>query len=116
MQKSSPSLTMTCVKVVYCVRMNAPRMHSALKRRLGDAAQITHRGMQLRPGGARLADVDYIPAFPITPQTEIIELLAQWTAAGTMPARFVSLDSEHSMFSAAGAAAATGGACVYGHL
>jgi len=58
--------------------------------------------------GARLADVDYIPAFPITPQTEIIELLAQWTAEGTMPARFVTLDSEHSMLTAAGAAAATG--------
>ena len=28
--------------------------------------------------GARLAEVDYVPAFPITPQTEIIELLAQW--------------------------------------
>jgi pyruvate ferredoxin oxidoreductase alpha subunit len=58
--------------------------------------------------GARLADVDYIPAFPITPQTEIIELLAEWTTAGTMPARFVTMDSEHSMLTAAGAAAATG--------
>lgn len=58
--------------------------------------------------GARLADVDYIPAFPITPQTEIIELLAQWVADGSLPAKFVSMDSEHSMFSAAGAAAATG--------
>ncbi|ETW97381.1 MAG: pyruvate synthase [Candidatus Entotheonella factor] len=58
--------------------------------------------------GARLADVDYIPAFPITPQTEIIELLAQWTADGTMPARFVTMDSEHSMLTAAGAAAAAG--------
>jgi pyruvate ferredoxin oxidoreductase alpha subunit len=57
---------------------------------------------------ARLADIDYIPAFPITPQTEIIELLAQWSANGEMPARFVSMDSEHSMLTAAGAAAATG--------
>jgi pyruvate ferredoxin oxidoreductase alpha subunit len=58
--------------------------------------------------GARLADVDYIPAFPITPQTEIIELLAQWAAAGEIPARFVTMDSEHSMLTAAGAAAAAG--------
>jgi len=57
---------------------------------------------------ARLADVDYIPAFPITPQTEIIELLAQWSASEEMPGRFVSMDSEHSMLTAAGAAAATG--------
>src|SRR5712691_2117074 len=58
--------------------------------------------------GARLADVDYIPAFPITPQTEIIELLAQWSANGDIPARFVTMDSEHSMLTAAGAAAAAG--------
>jgi pyruvate ferredoxin oxidoreductase alpha subunit len=58
--------------------------------------------------GARLADVDYVPAFPITPQTEIIAHLAEWTAAGEMPARFVTLDSEHSMLTAAGAAAAAG--------
>ncbi|MGE3540362.1 MAG: pyruvate synthase [Candidatus Tectimicrobiota bacterium] len=58
--------------------------------------------------GARLADVDYVPAFPITPQTEIIELLAQWSAEGSMAARFVSMDSEHSMLTAAGAAAAAG--------
>jgi len=52
--------------------------------------------------------VDYIPAFPITPQTEMIELLAQWAADGTIPARFVTLGSEHSMLTAAGAAAAAG--------
>ena len=44
----------------------------------------------------------------MTPQTEIIELLAQWSADGAIPARFVSMDSEHSMLTAAGAAAATG--------
>jgi pyruvate ferredoxin oxidoreductase alpha subunit len=58
--------------------------------------------------GARLAAVDYVPAFPITPQTEIIETLAQWCGDGTMHGRFVSLDSEHAMLTAAGAAAATG--------
>lgn len=58
--------------------------------------------------GARLADVDYIPAFPITPQTEIVETLSTWCADGAVNARFVTLDSEHSMLTAAGAAAATG--------
>lgn len=58
--------------------------------------------------GARLADVDYVPAFPITPQTEIIESLAAWVDSGEMPGRLVTLDSEHSMVTAAGAAAATG--------
>lgn len=58
--------------------------------------------------GARLAGVDYVPAFPITPQTEIIETLADWFANGEMQGKFVTLDSEHSMLTAAGAAAATG--------
>ena len=58
--------------------------------------------------GARLAGVDYIPAFPITPQTEIIETLANWIDQGAMPGKLVTLESEHSMITAAGAAATTG--------
>ncbi|WP_152053787.1 pyruvate synthase [Tautonia marina] len=58
--------------------------------------------------GARLAEARYVPAFPITPQTEIIESLAGWFADGSMSGRFVTLDSEHSMMTAAGAAAAAG--------
>lgn len=58
--------------------------------------------------GARLAQVDYIPAFPITPQTEIIETLSLWLDRQEMRGRLVTLESEHSMITAAGAAAATG--------
>src|ERR1051326_8940479 len=57
---------------------------------------------------ARLADVDYVPAFPITPQTEIIETISDWVHNGEMLARYVNMDSEHSMLTAAGSAAATG--------
>lgn len=58
--------------------------------------------------GARLAEVDYVPAFPITPQTEIVETLARWFDSGEMSGRLVTLESEHSMITAAAAAAATG--------
>lgn len=58
--------------------------------------------------GARLARCDYVPAFPITPQTEIIEVLSRWIESAEMPARMVMMESEHSMITAAGAAAATG--------
>ena len=58
--------------------------------------------------GARLARADYLPAFPITPQTEIIETVARWIGAGEMACRMVNMESEHSMITAAGAAAATG--------
>ena len=58
--------------------------------------------------GARLAEVDYVPAFPITPQTEIIERLSAWFESGEMRGRLTLLESEHSMITAAGSAAATG--------
>jgi len=58
--------------------------------------------------GARLADVDYVPAFPITPQTEIIETLARWCHTGETATKLVLMDSEHSMLAAAAGAAAAG--------
>lgn len=58
--------------------------------------------------GARLAEVDYVPAFPITPQTEIIDTLARWCQDGELPAKLIMMDSEHSMLAAALGAAATG--------
>lgn len=58
--------------------------------------------------GARLAEIDYLPVFPITPQTEIIETLAEWVDRGELNARLTTLESEHSMLTAAGAAAVTG--------
>ncbi len=71
------------------------------------------RGQLLTGNGAaasaaRLAGVDYIPAYPITPQTEIIETLAKWVREGTMDAKLVQLESEHSMMTAAGAASLAG--------
>jgi pyruvate ferredoxin oxidoreductase alpha subunit len=65
-------------------------------------------GNQAAAWGARLARADYLPAFPITPQTEIIETLAGWIDGGEMDCRMVTMESEHSMITAAGAAAATG--------
>jgi pyruvate ferredoxin oxidoreductase alpha subunit len=58
--------------------------------------------------GARLSGIEYLPAFPITPQTEIIETIAKWVDFGEFNCRVVMLDSEHSMVTAAGAAATTG--------
>lgn len=58
--------------------------------------------------GARVSDADYVCAYPITPQTEIVETLSSWVKEGALKARFVNFDSEHSMFAAAGAASLTG--------
>jgi pyruvate ferredoxin oxidoreductase alpha subunit len=74
----------------------------------GESSGEMMTGNMAAAWGARLADVDYIPAFPITPQTEIVEALAEWCDRGELAARFVTMDSEHSMMTAAGAGAATG--------
>ncbi|MEM0287578.1 MAG: pyruvate synthase [Nitrososphaerota archaeon] len=58
--------------------------------------------------GARLGRADYIPAYPITPQTEIIETIAKWVRLGEMDAKLVQMESEHSMLTAAGAASLAG--------
>lgn len=48
---------------------------------------------------AGLADVDVVAAYPITPQTHIVEHLAEMVAAGRLDAEFVPVESEHSAMS-----------------
>jgi len=50
--------------------------------------------------GVRLARVEVISAYPITPQTTIAEKLADMTATGELKARFITVESEHSAISA----------------
>ncbi|MEM0448766.1 MAG: hypothetical protein QW520_02970 [Methanomassiliicoccales archaeon] len=49
----------------------------------------------------RLAKVEVIPAFPITPQTLIMELLAEFINDGELDAEFIAAESEHSVMSVA---------------
>jgi len=58
--------------------------------------------------GARLSRVQVIAAYPITPQTSIIELLANFCADGELDARFIKVESEHSAMAACIGASATG--------
>ncbi|HDN80495.1 MAG TPA: pyruvate ferredoxin oxidoreductase, partial [Chloroflexi bacterium] len=46
--------------------------------------------------GAKLARVQVIAAYPITPQTSIIEKLADFCARGELKAEFIKVESEHS--------------------
>ncbi|MBN2405792.1 MAG: pyruvate ferredoxin oxidoreductase [Coriobacteriia bacterium] len=45
---------------------------------------------------ARLARVQVIAAYPITPQSPVVESLSAWVESGEMPAEFVTVESEHS--------------------
>jgi len=55
----------------------------------------------------RLARAKVISAYPITPQTHIVEALSEYCADGSLDARFICVESEHSaMASCIGAASA----------
>ncbi len=56
----------------------------------------------------KLANVDVISAYPITPQTHIVEHLSELVADGDLKAAFIPVESEHSALSAAIGAAAVG--------
>ncbi|MBU0898677.1 MAG: hypothetical protein KKB03_00740 [Nanoarchaeota archaeon] len=58
--------------------------------------------------GARLARAQVVPNFPVTPQTEIIETLAEWKAKNLWKGEFLPMESEHSVMSAAVASSASG--------
>ena len=54
------------------------------------------------------SDVDVIAAYPITPQTHIVEHLADIVANGELDAEFVPVDSEHSAMSVCCGSSAVG--------
>jgi len=58
--------------------------------------------------GARLCRPQVIAAYPITPQSEIVEMLSRWIASGELDAEYINVEGE---FSAGGA---TMGACEAG--
>jgi len=56
----------------------------------------------------KAANADVIAAYPITPQTHIVEHLAELVANGELDAEFVPVESEHSAMSACLGSAAAG--------
>ncbi|MFH1092213.1 MAG: transketolase C-terminal domain-containing protein [Pseudomonadota bacterium] len=56
----------------------------------------------------KLCDVDVVAAYPITPQTHIVEHLAELVAEGELDAEFVPVESEHSAMSACIGSSAAG--------
>jgi pyruvate ferredoxin oxidoreductase alpha subunit len=54
------------------------------------------------------SDVDVVAAYPITPQTIIVEKFSEYVANGEVDTEFVCVESEHSAMAASLAASATG--------
>ena len=58
--------------------------------------------------GVRLARAEVIAAYPITPQTQVVEELSEMCATGALHARFIKVESEHSAMAACVGAASAG--------
>lgn len=56
----------------------------------------------------KMANVDLIAAYPITPQTHIVEHLSELVANGELDAEFIPVESEHSALSVCIGSAAVG--------
>jgi pyruvate/2-oxoacid:ferredoxin oxidoreductase alpha subunit len=58
--------------------------------------------------GVKLARCEVISAYPITPQTQVVEELSEMCASGELEARFIKVESEHSAMAACIGASAAG--------
>lgn len=65
-------------------------------------------GTKAAAEAARLAEVQVVAAYPITPQTSIVEYLSSFVADGELDARMIPVESEHSAMSATYGASLTG--------
>ena len=72
---------------------------------------MAREGMEVSIAAAEavaLCDTDCIAAYPITPQTHIVEHLAELVADGELEAEFIPVESEHSAMSVCCGTAAAG--------
>jgi len=75
---------------------------------------MSRRGIEVSlaiADAAKLARVEVVSAYPITPQTHIVEHLSELVANGELDADFICVESEHSAMSACCGAAAAGARC-----
>lgn len=65
-------------------------------------------GAQAAAEAMRQADLDVVAAYPITPQTPIVQEYAQFVADGIVKTEMIQVESEHSAMSAVVGSAASG--------
>lgn len=69
---------------------------------------IMSTGNKAVAAAVKFANPTVVAAYPITPQTEIIETIADYVETGNMNTRYIPVESEHSAMTACIGAAATG--------
>src|SRR5512135_347787 len=77
----------------------------------GERVVSTKTGMEVSVAISemvKMTNTDVIAAYPITPQTHIVEHLAELVANGELDAEYIPVESEHSAMSACLGSTATG--------
>ena len=69
---------------------------------------VIESGNVAAASGVKLAKVQVIAAYPITPQTPLTEKLSEFVDSGEMDAEYIPVESEHSALAVCIAAASTG--------
>jgi pyruvate/2-oxoacid:ferredoxin oxidoreductase alpha subunit len=75
---------------------------------VSDQITAVMTGNEAAATAARLARVQVVAAYPITPQSPVVETLSKWVEDGELPAEFVCVESEHSALTVCIAAASVG--------
>src|SRR5208283_2029486 len=94
-----------------CSRMPYPRHYYAGGGEVMTVKTGIRTGMEVSIALAeavKLCDADVIAAYPITPQTHIVEHLAELVADGELDAEYIPVESEHSALSACLGSSAVG--------
>src|SRR5690554_6180573 len=69
---------------------------------------VAYTGNEAIAHGMKQINPDVIAAYPITPQTEIVQIYSTFVADGLVDTEFVTVESEHSAMSAVIGASAAG--------
>ncbi len=72
------------------------------------AVRMVETGNHVAAWGARLSRVEVVSAYPITPQTQVIEEISRFISEGEMECEYIPVESEHSAMAAMIGAAAMG--------
>lgn len=70
--------------------------------------RLVETGNHVAAWGARLARVEVVSAYPITPQTQVIEEISRFIDEGDMDCEYIPVESEHSAMAAMIGSAAMG--------
>lgn len=72
------------------------------------ARSVVETGNHVASLAAKAARPQVVAAYPITPQTAIVELIAEFVSSGQMKSQYICVESEHSAMAASIGASASG--------